>query len=215
MSYKGLPFETVWVEYPDIATEMKKVAASPNKRPDGSEIYTLPVVSDPNTGAIITDSFAIAEYLEKTYPEKPLFPNNTQALTQAFDSAYVGLTQPTVQFILLRVAEVLNEPSAKYFTETREIAFGRIQDWSPEGPTRDAHWAVHEEGYGTTRTWYEKSGGRWIMGDTFSYADIIVTCRLLWLKRVLYEDEWKKVCSWHNGRWEKLLADVEKECNFA
>ncbi|KIJ66487.1 hypothetical protein HYDPIDRAFT_109530 [Hydnomerulius pinastri MD-312] len=194
---------------------MREIGASPLKRLDGSEVHTCPVLSDPNTGALITDSWVIAEYLDKTYPEKPVFPNNTQGLINAFDSAYVGLTQPAVKLVLLRSAEILNERSAEYFIRTRQEGYGeKIEEWSLEGPKRDAHWAIHENGYGTVNTWYEKSG-KWLMGDTFSYADIIVATRLLWFKRVFREDEWKRVCSWHDGKWEKLLADVQKECNLA
>ena len=56
LSYKNLPFDTVWVEGPDIAPTLKQIGASPNKRSDGSEWYTVPVLDDPNTGAIVTNS---------------------------------------------------------------------------------------------------------------------------------------------------------------
>ncbi|KAF8131631.1 hypothetical protein EV363DRAFT_1483139 [Boletus edulis] len=59
---------------------MKEIGASPNKRPYGSEVYTLPVLSDPNTGAFITDSWATAVYLDETYPEKPVFPKGSRGL---------------------------------------------------------------------------------------------------------------------------------------
>ncbi|KAG2147743.1 uncharacterized protein EDB93DRAFT_1104019 [Suillus bovinus] len=71
LSYKGLPFVTLWVEYSDISISMKAIGAKSNKRRDGLDVYTAPVLSDPNTGALITDSLEIASYLEKTYPEKP------------------------------------------------------------------------------------------------------------------------------------------------
>jgi len=217
LGYKNLPFETVWVEYPDIAPKLKEIGASPNKRPDGSEQYTVPVLSDPNTGALVTDSWVIAEYLDKTYPEKPVFPNGSKGLVVAFEFALEALGGPSFKFSLLRTSQILNERSQKYFVSTREVALGdRVDEWSPEGPKRDAHWEIIEKSYyGSAKTWYDKLEGKWVMGDVFSYADIILAARSLWFKRVYQDDEWKKIASLHDGKWEKMLADVENECNLA
>ncbi|EEB92162.1 hypothetical protein MPER_09371 [Moniliophthora perniciosa FA553] len=91
LGYKGIPFERIWVEMPDIENTCKSIGASPtDKKPDGSPWYTLPVIHDPNTGETISDSFVIMEYLEKTYPsspEKALIPPGTTALQKAFIDA--------------------------------------------------------------------------------------------------------------------------------
>ncbi|KIJ66492.1 hypothetical protein HYDPIDRAFT_174570 [Hydnomerulius pinastri MD-312] len=212
----GLPFETVWVEYLDIAPKMQELGEAQNKLPDGHDGYTVPVLSDLNTGALITDSFEIAEYLDKTYPEKSVFPTNSVGLINAFDSAYVALTQPAVQPVQLRSSQILNERSAEYFIRMRTAMHQQHTDeFSPERPKRDAPLVHYEKGYETAKMWYEKSGGKWLMGDTIFYADMIVAARLLWFKRVFREDEWKRVCSWHDGKWENPLAAVAKERNFA
>ena len=50
MNIKGLPYRTVWVEYPDIVAVLEKIGAPPaGKAPDGSPKYTLPAIYDPNT----------------------------------------------------------------------------------------------------------------------------------------------------------------------
>ena len=217
LGYKDLPFETVWVEFPDIAPKFKEIGASPLKRPDGTEQYTVPVLSDPNTGALITDSWVIAEYLDKTYPEKPIFPDGSKGLISAFDSALEALGGASFRFSLLRTSQILNERSQEYFITTREVALGdKVDEWSPEGPQRDAHWEIIEKQYyDSAKRWYDKVEGKWVMGDTFSYADIILAARSLWFKRVYLDDEWKRIASLHDGKWEKLLAEVEKECNLA
>ncbi|KAI6031321.1 hypothetical protein BKA83DRAFT_4198617 [Pisolithus microcarpus] len=214
LGYKGLPFRIEWVEYPDIAPRMKAIGARQNKLLDGREMYTLPVLDDPNTGALITDSWEIAEYLEKTYPEKSIFPNKSKGLIRAFDAALINLLQPVCKFPILRASEILSERSAEYYIATREAGFKeKLSEFSPEGPKRDEHWAIMERTFNTSKEWYDEEGKKWLMGDTFSYADVITAAFLIWLKRVLHGDEWEKIAGWHDGRWARLLADAEKECN--
>ena len=50
MLYKGLHCKVKWVELPDIAPKMKEIVAVPGKSPDGTEMYTLPVLRDPTLG---------------------------------------------------------------------------------------------------------------------------------------------------------------------
>ncbi|KAI6154080.1 hypothetical protein BKA82DRAFT_998445 [Pisolithus tinctorius] len=214
LGYKGLPFQLEWVEYADIASRMKEIGARQNKFPDGRELYTLPVLSDPNTGALVTDSWKIAEYLEETYPDKPIFSNKSKGLILAFDTAASNLWKAAITFPLLRSSEILNERNAKFFITAREAGLKeKFSEFSPEGPKRDEHWAIFERAMETCKEWYDSLEGKWLMGDVFSYADILIATRLFWFKRVLHDDEWEKIASWHDGRWGTLLADVERECN--
>ena len=214
LGYKGLPFEVEWVEYPDIAPKMKELGAAPGElTADGTEKYTLPVLRDPNTGAIITDSWEIAVYLDNTYPEKPVFPEGTKGLISAFATMLSDQIEPAKKFPVLRSKEALNERSAEYFLTTRQIHFNqKIEEWSPEGPEREKHWSIVEKALAACKAVYDKTEGKWLMGNTFSYADILVASRLLWFKRVLRDDEWKRIAAWHDGYWERSLADIEREC---
>ncbi|KAH7907798.1 hypothetical protein BJ138DRAFT_1013958 [Hygrophoropsis aurantiaca] len=216
LSYKGLPYETLWVEFPDIAETMKDIGAQPSKNADGSETYTVPVLKDPNTQSIITDSFAIAEYLEKTYPAKPIFPNNSNALIRVFDPAFGAANQAAIKLIMRRTTDILNPRSKDYFIRARTKMFrlARWEDLAPDGERRDTDWANLKKGLETVNGWYEKSDGQWIMGNTFSYADIIVACRIFWYKNVLTDEEWRELSSWNDGRWARLVEEAEKECNL-
>ncbi|KAG1724286.1 hypothetical protein EDD22DRAFT_1020033 [Suillus occidentalis] len=202
LSHKGLPFVTLWVEYSDIPIAMKAIGAKPNKRRDGSDVYTVPVLSDPNTGALITDSLEIASYLEKTYPEKPVFPNNFRTPDTRFRLR--PFKPPSTCY-----EKILSPASAKFFIEARSVDVPLPWDAKP-----DEDWELLEKGYNTAYEWYQKTDGKWIMGHTFSYADIVVACELLWYKRVLKEDEWVRISSWNGGKWAQVLADVEKECKL-
>ncbi|KAH7919228.1 hypothetical protein BV22DRAFT_1051189 [Leucogyrophana mollusca] len=214
LNFKGLPFETKWIEYPDIAGVLQAIGAKPSLMSDGSQVYTVPVIQDPNTGAVITDSFAIAEYLDRTYPEKPLFPHGTSTLIHVFDRAFLAAGRDSKLLVLVRMAEILNPVSEEYFKRTREEGYGmKWEDFSPEGPKRDADWESLKAAHNAMNGWYEK-GGKWIMGEAFSYADIIVACEILWYKRVFHEDEWVNYSTWNEGRWPKLLAAVQEECTL-
>lgn len=216
LSYKNLPFTTIWVEYANITTKSKEIGASPTACPDGSKCFTLPILSDPNTGTVVSDSWDIAQYLDETYPEKPIFPNGSKGLIKAFEPRMAALLGASVKFILLRTRSALNDCSLEYWSGKKEEDIGgKVDEWSPEGPTRDSHWAIIETSFlGSARTWYDQVEGKWLMGDTFSYADIILAARLFWFKRVLLDDEWKRVASIRDGNWGKFLADVERECNL-
>ncbi|GAW07249.1 AChain Crystal Structure Of Glutathione Transferase Gstfua3 From Phanerochaete Chrysosporium [Lentinula edodes] len=87
LNYKGLSYRTEWIEYPDIEALCIKIGAAPTDvKADGiTPDYTLPVIYDPSTDKTISDSFAIALYLDTAYPDTPkLFPPGTQALQEAF-----------------------------------------------------------------------------------------------------------------------------------
>ncbi|KIK26309.1 hypothetical protein PISMIDRAFT_676107, partial [Pisolithus microcarpus 441] len=75
-------------EYPDIAPRMKEIGARKNKLADDGVMYTLPVLSDAHTNALITDSREVAEYLGTTYSEKPNF---SKGLILVFDAAVFDL----------------------------------------------------------------------------------------------------------------------------
>ncbi|KIK34459.1 hypothetical protein CY34DRAFT_812898 [Suillus luteus UH-Slu-Lm8-n1] len=191
---------------------MKSIGATPIGRKDrqGADVYTIPVLSDPNTGAIITDTLEIASYLEKTYPEKPIFPNNSEPFIRELNSTFASLLLPAIKPLFARTAEILSPVSGKFFTEARSVYVPL-----PWGVEHDEDWDPLEKMYNTVYEWYQKTEGKWIMGDAFSYADITVASSLLWYKRVVKEDEWARISSWNGGKWVQLLADVEQECNLA
>jgi hypothetical protein len=85
LNYKRLLYRTVWVEYPDIKPLSLEIGAAPTSHnADGAAFYTLPAIHDPNTGKTISDSFDIAQYLDVTYPERPVLPLGTEGLQSAF-----------------------------------------------------------------------------------------------------------------------------------
>ncbi|KAI9464244.1 hypothetical protein HD554DRAFT_1286084 [Boletus coccyginus] len=211
LNIKGVPYKTEWVEYPDIAALAKKIGAPPTATDnDGTPKYTLPIINDPNTGKVIADSFLIAEYLDATYPNgTTLFPPGTKPLIAAFESGVVGAIREILLLQLAVSCHILNPVSEKYFRETREARFGlKIEEFSPVGPKRDADLAKGKEGLAAVNAWLTKSEGKFVLGDTISYADSVLAGWLGWIK--ITDVIWKDVATWHSGRWATYLESVEK-----
>ncbi|OCH88479.1 hypothetical protein OBBRIDRAFT_758180 [Obba rivulosa] len=223
LNYKGIPYKTVWVEYPDIAGLCKEIGAAPTSyEPDGTPSYTLPVIKDPSTGAVISDSAAIARYLDKTYPDTPVvIPPETDALQAAFQHAFSQAVVGQLGPIMLPATNAqLNPRSEEYFRRTREISRGpmygeKLEDWAPPGSEKRAKlWKDIKTGFARIAGWLTADGKDKIlfMGDKVSYADITVAGWVVWVKRVLGPDsaDWKEFATWDNGKWAKLLELLEK-----
>ncbi|KAG7443978.1 uncharacterized protein BT62DRAFT_971785 [Guyanagaster necrorhizus] len=217
LNYKGLPYHTEWVEYPHIEGLYKKLGAQAGgTKADGlTPYYTLPLLYDPSTGAFVSDSAAIARYLDKTYPETPtVIPVGTGALHYAFNEALESHFDALWQFALIQTNFILNPVSEEYFRRTREAStFGgrKLEDASPKGEDRKREWARLKGDFGKIDAWYGK-GDRYVMGDAVSYADFTVGAWLLWV-RIIYgvdSEEWKDILMWHEGRWGALVKGFEK-----
>jgi glutathione S-transferase len=209
LNIKGLPHETEWVEYPDIEALAKKIGAPPTRtKPDGSPMYTLPIINDPNTGKVISDSFLIAEYLDATYPGgNTLFPPGTKPLIASLEA---GVRSAFGSIFLLQLGlsyYILNPASEKYFRATREAAFGmKIEEFCSESK-RAADLAKAEGDFAAMDGWLAKSDGKYVMGDTVSYADGILAGWMIWIRNT--NGIWTDVATWHNGRWETYLATMD------
>ena len=144
LNMKGLPYKTVWVEYPDIETLCKKIGSTPTfTRRSREPLYSLPVIYDPNTKSVVSDSGAIARYLDRTYPDtRTLIPAEADALTAAFGAALWTVFNPDTDLVAIIMPAAfaqLREKSRPYFRETREKNLGRTMEAMLESAD-DAQW---------------------------------------------------------------------------
>lgn len=217
LNFKGIPYKTEWVEYPDIEPLLKKLGGAPtSKKDDGRDHYTLPAIHDSSTGKVITDSAKIAEYLDATYPDKPLlFPPGSRAAVVILEYVFMQTIVKLLPITLPESNNHLNAPSEAYFRSTREKSFGKkLEEFAPPGPTRDAIWKEGKEGLERLAGFYDLNGEdkRFFMADTFTFADAVVIAFLLWIKIIFGadSDEWKAVASWSGGRWGKLIESTKE-----
>ncbi|KAJ7174110.1 hypothetical protein C8R43DRAFT_977118 [Mycena crocata] len=215
LNFKGIPYKTIWVEYLDIEPLCKEIGATPTRnKPDGRPHYTLPVIQDTSTGAVISDSTKIAEYLDATYPDTPrLMPKGTIALHRAFEETAQSLLVPALYpYCLPGTTATLNPVSAAYFRTTREALIGKtMEDMQPKGEDHVVLWQKLQDAFGKVDGWVRANGegSNYLGGDTVCYADMWVAAYVWWIK-VVRPDTWDEVKLWHGGRWATLLNNLEK-----
>lgn len=221
LNVKGLPHKSVWVEYPDIEPLCKKIGAAPGgKQPGtGAPLYTLPVIFDPNTNAVVSDSAVIVAYLDKTYPSTPaLLPAGTDALHEAFQYAFGQAVSPgpgaIFKLLFPATAHVLNPPSEEYFRRTRKAWGFELEKL--KGETYREAWAQIKNGLHIVAGWLPDGaeGKERLLfgGDKVIYADIAVASTLKWIQVVFGKDseEWQDILSWDGGRWARFVEAFKK-----
>jgi len=169
LNYKNIPYETQWVEYPDIKPTLSPHL--PANEPDSSP-YTIPAVQYTD-GSYSMDSIIIAHRLEKEHPspslllESPLIPKVEVLLTDV-RSRLLG-------HWLARVpTNLLNEPSRDYFFRTREEKYGKpLSQVQKEQGTNEA-WEKAIPGIKGLGDLLRETDGPFFMGETVSYADFII-----------------------------------------
>lgn len=214
LSYKGLPYKTQWVEYPDIqAVSIQYGAAPTDKRADGSPRYTVPMIYDPNTKTAIADSAKIAMYLDKAYPSTPtVFPPGSAALQMAFaESLWDLIGSDLFRNLAPDHFANLSPSSLKTITPIIETIYGKKVDELGG----EEHWVAVEKALGKVLGYIEANGegtDGLLMGDEACFADFALVSIFVWARIVLGENSagWKRIAGWHGGRWARLYARFEK-----
>jgi len=137
LSFKGVPFQTTWVDIIDIP-EVREGLGCPatRKLDDGSNFYTLPMLRDPASGRVVGDSFDIANYLEDKYPGSGgcLFPSDSTCTGLDYESPF----KDTLFFAPLTTNQgSKNESYAKFNTHVdatfsaHMVLYGQYMPFNP------------------------------------------------------------------------------------
>ncbi|KAF8062328.1 hypothetical protein FPV67DRAFT_1508058 [Lyophyllum atratum] len=217
LNYKGLHYKTEWVEYPDIERVGKEIGAKPTGlKPDGSGdgYWTCPMIVDPNhrnsegKPTVLSDSYAIARYLDEAYPEPMLFPEGSHALHIGW-ARYVTsrVHEPLARLLLPMCPDILSLRSKEYFIRTREAWYGPLNEMCPDRPKV---WKNVQEGLDSVAAALDANGVdgeqnlRVIPGRT-SYADFSIMGVLLWAVAIVPNEESDPLEGWNDGRWGRIL----------
>ena len=87
-----------------------------------------------------------------------------------------------------------------------------MEEAKPKGEELEKVWERIRALFDELESWYAKSKGAFLVGDEPSFGDFTLAGYLQVLKIVQGEqsDDWKKMSVMNNGRWIKLLSDMEK-----
>ncbi|KAF3484118.1 uncharacterized protein GIQ15_03442 [Arthroderma uncinatum] len=236
LNFKGVPYSTSWVPLPDVAkvrSSLKLPAV--RKFADGSDFYTLPIIEDPTTNSSVGDSFDIAVYLQKTYPDAgagDLFPAQTIDYTFTPDSAIaVPLSDipesgfPEYAKFNVHVDAAFSahaQLSVQCFpfdpatAEISKAEFARragVSSWDDFTLVGEAREKVKDSLRNTlgglAKLFLKDTSGPFILGKRTCYADIIVGGWLRMMRATLSESEWEEVRSWHDGLFGQLHDALE------
>ncbi len=112
LAHKGIDFETRPTRFTEIATIC------------GGGQKTVPVLQDGDV--TVSDSWAIALYLEETYPDRPSLFGGQVPMTLFFQSWAASRLHPAlIRLIVFDIFQHLDPADRAYFRETREKRFGK------------------------------------------------------------------------------------------
>jgi glutathione S-transferase len=200
LAHKGLDAATVPVAFTEIPAIL------------GGGQTTLPVLDD--GGVVVRDSFAIAEYLEETYPDRPsLFGGEggrgTARLIEGW-SLY-GL-QPQISGLVLRdIWAGLAPKDQDYFRSSREQRLGRTLEDIQQG--REERLETFRKSLQPIRHALQRAP--FLGGKTPLFADYILFGTLQWARvasgfRLLAEGDpvaawFSRVADLHGGRGNRVM----------
>ena len=185
---------------------------------DGSLYHSVPAITDPHpidgTGPLhVADSWDIALYLDEKYPDPPLFPNGTKGLQKLFNDTTDNLLTPFklfAYFLLPGTFAQLTEESKPYFRRTREKHFGTTLEELILSPGEKKDQTLKEAKEKFTKCAGYMDGGM-VMPPHYVYADLANAANLIWIKVTCAEDLWPMIAQWDDGKWVKLLDDIEEK----
>ena len=214
LGYKGIPYTTEWVEYPDIEAKCKEIGIVPGEtKADGSPFYTLPAIWDPSTKTGVSESTRIAEYLDKAYPDTPrvwfgdIEEYDYITTLPEFISLRSRFTLPLVY------KNFLNPASQEHFRRSREASLGRkLEELTPVGKEREEIWSESRKAFDVIDGLVQKSGGPYIRGKQASFVDFALGGYLIWFKVIWGEDSdlWRDVSIRNNGRCGRYVKNLER-----
>jgi glutathione S-transferase len=170
LAHKGLPFEAV----PTALTDIPSIAGGAHK--------TVPIIED--GGKTVGDSWAIADYLDEAYPDRPrLFGSAAERELCRFVEAslFVSAGKSLLMSYLKDIHDHALERDRAYFRQSREKLFGRtLEELASERAERIE---AARAGFDSVRLTL-KGGAPFLSGAHPGYADYIVAGFLLWIASI-------------------------------
>ncbi|KAM5462931.1 hypothetical protein MauCBS54593_007759 [Microsporum audouinii] len=236
LNFKGVPYWTKWVPLPDVAKVRSSLKVPPvRKFADGSDFFTLPIIEDPATNSSVGDSYDIAVYLQKTYPDSgagDLFPDQKLDYTFTPDSAIkvplsdcrecgfpeyarfnVNVDAAFSAHVQLSTQEFPFDPATAEISKAEFVRRAGASSWDDfalVGEAREKMKESFRKALGDLGKLFQKdTSGPFILGTKATYADLMVGAWLRMMRATLPANEWEELRSWHDGLFGQLHDALE------
>lgn len=180
LNYKKIPYQTILLEFPDIAPTLEELGLPSHSPGTGSHVnYTVPAIKHVPTGTYIMDSPAIAKFLETTYPNPPL--PFTSELGKEIETNARSAIGPAFRIsITPREHLILSPRSQEYFRAKSEKLLGCKLEELMNGEKEEKAWAGVKEKMNelSELMMTNKDQGPFVLGDHPSYTDFFIAASL-------------------------------------
>ncbi|KAL1931537.1 hypothetical protein VTP01DRAFT_9680 [Rhizomucor pusillus] len=175
LNIKGLPYETVYLDFFAVHSEIPKITKSDRKP-------TVPVIVDPNTGAVVQDSWEIALYLDKQYPDAPRSLFHGESNIGVHQLVYESMQMPIISGVfrkcVLDIMRNLSGDLAKWFRQSRENMLG----CSLEEFASDADVQLEKSACATLQSVHKVlERNAYVTGSQVGYADALIAAWIYFL----------------------------------
>ncbi|KAI0465706.1 putative glutathione S-transferase [Xylaria cf. heliscus] len=178
LNYKGLDYETEWLEYPNIKPRLQE------HFPRDTNLYTIPTAIMPD-GTYIMDSWDIAKAIEKDYPSPSLHLDSPlrEKVEGHMASGRAALQPIHIPNVVRRL---LKECNYAYWHETRSQRVGMPLDQfeREHGGDQKPFEAASPHFQAVTAILKENPEGPFFMGSAISYTDFIWAGLLIFYRRI-------------------------------
>ncbi|KAJ5454175.1 uncharacterized protein N7458_005131 [Penicillium daleae] len=236
LNFKGVPYSTSWVPLPEVAKVRSGLKVPPcRKFADGSDFFTLPIIDDRGTGSLVGDSFDIAVYLQKTYPNSgagDLFPPQTLdyefkpefAIAVPLSDCREGDFPEYAKFnmhvdavftthVQLTVECFPFDPATADISKAEFARRAGASGWEDFALIGEAREKVKDSFRNTlgelAKLFRKDTSGPFVLGTKACYADMIVGGWLRMMRATLPQSEWEELKSWHGATFGKLHDALE------
>ncbi|KAK2031945.1 hypothetical protein LX32DRAFT_556201 [Colletotrichum zoysiae] len=204
LNYKGIDYETEWVEYPDIEPRLKPTGLEGD--PNQIALFTFPTVQFPDQ-TYVMNSAKIIKRIEADYPE-PSLHLDSEVLQQMYDLLSETFENLGPVLYVIAPRDILNKRSAEYFSRTRAKVYGMPLDKLEQTKGGELAWANAKESLEKTADLLNKTEGPFFLGDRFSYIDCVYVGFLFFVKR-FSEDAYQRIIQ-HSASFENLYKASEE-----
>lgn len=234
LNFKKVPYSTTWVPLPEVSKVRTNLGVPAcRKFADGTDFYTLPIINDTITSTLVGDSFDIAVYLQKTYPNAgagELFPPQTLdyvfksdiliPLTECRSDDYpeyakfnMNVDAAFTTHVQLTMQEFPLDPATAEITKAEFARRAGVSSWDDLMVAGEAREKVkdsfRETLGGLAKLFLRDTSGPFLLGTRPSYADLIVGGWLRMMSVCLPKSEWEELRSWHGGIFGQLHDALE------